>query len=73
MQVLGMSSMRRILEESDFLKQLIGKQKLSTHFYGYSLSLKAGKTALLPLLFCALQNPKSCLDAYKSMIVTIKI
>ena len=54
MQELGMVAMRRILEESDFLKQLIGKQKLSTHFYGYSLSLKEGKTALLPLLFAAL-------------------
>ena len=46
--------MRRILEESDFLKHLISKQKLSAHFFAYSMSLKQGKTALLPLLFSAL-------------------
>ena len=68
-----MLTMRRILEESDFLKLLIGIQKLSPHFYSYSLSLKNGKTALLPLLFSALENHASCEDAYKSLIVTIRI
>ena len=68
-----MQTMRRILEESDFLKLLIGIQKLSPHFYGYSLSHQAGKTALLPLLFAALENHLSCEDAYKSLIVTIRI
>ena len=65
--------MRKILEESDFLKLLIGIQKLSPHFFSYSLSLKQGKTALLPLLFAALENHLSCEDAYKSLIVTIRI
>lgn len=72
-QEIGMVTMRRILEESDFLKLLIGIQKLSSHFYSYSISLKRGKTALLPLLFAALENPHSCEDAYKSLIVTIRI
>jgi len=65
--------MRRILEESDFLKLLISIQKLSSHFYSFSLSLKRGYTALLPLLFSALENSASCEDAYKSLIVTIRI
>ena len=68
-----MVTMRRILEESDFLKLLIGIQKLSSHFYGYSLSLKQAKTSLLPLLFAALENGQCCEDAYKSLIVTIRI
>jgi hypothetical protein len=72
-QEIGMVTMRRILEESDFLKLLIGIQKLSSHFYSYSISIKRGKTALLPLLFAALENPHSCEDAYKSLIVTIRI
>ena len=72
-QELGMVTMRRILEESDFLKLLIGIQKLSSHFYGYSLSLKQAKTSLLPLLFAALENGHCCEDAYKSLIVTIRI
>lgn len=72
-QELGMSTMRRILEESDFLKLLIGIQKLSSHFYSYSMSLARCKTALLPLLFAALENHKCCEDAYKSLIVTIRI
>lgn len=72
-QELGMSNMRRILEESDFMKLLIGIQKLSSHFYNYSLSVRAGKTALLPLLFAALENHACCEDAYRSLIVTIRI
>lgn len=68
-----MQTMRRILEESDFLKLLIGIQKLSPHFYSYSLGLKRGRTALLPLLFAALENHLSCEDAYKALIVTIRI
>lgn len=72
-QALGMGTMRRILEESDFLKLLIGIQKLSSHFYSYSLGLREAKTAFLPLLFAALENHLSCEDAYKSLIVTIRI
>ena len=68
-----MLTMRRILEESDFLKLLIGIQKISPHFYSYSLSIPAGKTALLPLLFAALENHTCCEDAYKSLIVTLRI
>ena len=68
-----MQTLRRILEESDFLKLLIGIQKLSPHFYSYSLGLNRGKTALLPLLFAALENHLSCEDAYKALIVTIRV
>lgn len=68
-----MLTMRRILEESDFLKLLIGIQKLSPHFFSYNLCVETGRTALLPMLFAALENPSSCEDAYKSLIVTIRI
>ena len=68
-----MMAMRRIFEESDFLRILISKEKLTQRFYSYSLSLTKAKTSLLPLLFAALENPKSCEDAFKSLIVTIRI
>lgn len=40
LQVVGIKAMRRILEESDFLKMLIGVSKLSPHFYAYNLALQ---------------------------------
>jgi len=73
LQEIGMEAMRRIFEESDFLKLLIGIQKLSTPFFKYSLSLSKRKTSILPLLFSALENYKSCEDAYKTLIITIRV
>ena len=67
-----MHGMRRILEDSDFIKQIIVNQKLSQNFYNYNLSMQRDQSALLPLLFSALENPKCCEDAFKSLIVTIK-
>lgn len=38
-QALGMVSLRRILDESEFVKMLIGIFKLSPNFYSYSISI----------------------------------
>ena len=40
LQEIGIKAMRRILEESDFLKMLIGVSKLSPHFYAYNISIQ---------------------------------
>ena len=68
-----MAVMRRILEESDFLKLLIGINKLSAHFFRYSLLHTQGRSSLLQLLFASLSNSEACEDAYKALIVTIRI
>ena len=68
-----MEAMRKILEESDFLKMLIGVFKLSPNFYGYSLSLSKKKTSLMDLLFDCLENPMAAEDAIKSLIITVRV
>ena len=61
------------MEESDFLKMLIGVSKLSPHFYAYSLSLAKRKSSLLSLIFDALENPLCVDDAMKSLIITVRV
>jgi len=56
--------MRKILEDSDFFKLLINLQDISQEVFRYSLSLRLRKTALLSLIFLALENPKCASDAY---------
>ena len=70
---MGIKAIRRILEESDFLKMIIGISKLSHHFYAYNLSIKRNQASLLSLIFDTLENPNSVEDAMKSLIVTIRV
>ena len=70
---MGMKAMRRILEESDFLKNLIAISKLSPHFYAYNHSMVKNQISLLNLIFDTLENPISVEDAMKSLIVTIRV
>lgn len=71
--IIGTSSIRRVLEESDFLKMLIGISKLSQHFYSYSLSIFRKQSSFLNLLFDAIENPKCLQDAVKCLIITVRI
>jgi hypothetical protein len=65
--------MRRILEDSDFFKLLINLQEVSQDVLSYSLSMRQRKTALLSLIFLALENPKSASDAYQILITSIRV
>jgi hypothetical protein len=57
LQVIGMSAITKVLEKSDFLKMLIGVQKLSANFFNYSISMSRGHGSLLSLIFDAIDNP----------------
>lgn len=73
LQSIGMLAIRKVLEESDFLKMLINIYKLSQHFYAYSLSVSKKQSSLVGLIFDALENPFCVEDALKSLLVTIRI
>lgn len=73
LQQTALSAMRRILEDSEFFRQLRDLQEVPQEFYLYSLGFKARKTALLSLLFVALENPRCASDAYQILIMSIKI
>jgi len=64
LQESALTAMRKILEDSDFFKLLINLQDISPEVYCYSLSLRQRRTALLSLIFLALENPKCASDAY---------
>jgi hypothetical protein len=66
-------SLRRILDESEFVKMLIGIYKLSPNFYSYSISISKKQTSLMDLIFNALENPLATEDAIKSLIITVRI
>mmetsp|Transcript_20908 Transcript_20908/g.19961 ORF Transcript_20908/g.19961 Transcript_20908/m.19961 type:complete len:81 (+) Transcript_20908:588-830(+) len=61
------------MEESDFVKMLIGIFKLSPHFYAYSLSLSKKQTSLMDLIFDSLENPLATEDALKTLIITVRV
>lgn len=73
LQESALAAMRRILEESDFFKLLINLQEVSPDVLNYSLSLRQRRTALLSLIFLALENPKCASDAYQILIMSIRV
>lgn len=73
LQELAVSAMRKIFEDSDFFKMLMNLQEISPDFFLYSISIKQRKTALLSLIFVALENPKCASDAYQLLIMSIRI
>lgn len=68
-----MSAITKVLEKSDFLKMLIGVQKLSTNFYNYGISMQRNHGSLLSLIFDAVDNPESVEDAMKCLIISIRV
>lgn len=64
LQEIGIKAMRRLLEDCEFFKMLIGLQDLSDQFYFYSLTLTKQLSALLPLVFVAIENPNCSQDAF---------
>jgi hypothetical protein len=65
--------MRRLFEESEFLKTLLNVQKLSPMFSTLKLSLdQDDHNSIIHLLFLALENPKCSEDAFRCLMVTIK-
>lgn len=69
-QQVGVAIMRRILEDSEFYKLLLGLQRVPLTFSQHKL--KNIKSSFLSLLFSVVSNPKVSDDAFKSLIVTIK-
>lgn len=68
-----MAAISRVLEKSDFLKMLIGVTKLSPNFYAYGVTLSKKQSSLLKFIFDALENSNSLEDAFKSLIITIRV
>jgi len=73
LQELAVSAMRKIFEDSEFFKMLMNLQEISPEFFLFSISIKQRKTALLSLIFIALENPKCASDAYQLLIMSIRI
>ena len=73
LQEISVTTIKKIIEESEFFKMLMNLQELSAEFFLYSISLKLRKTALLSLIFVALENPRCTSDAYQILILSIRI
>ena len=56
-QNLGMSAIRKLFEESEFVKMMIGIQRLAQYFYNYSLSISKKETNLMMFIIDSLENP----------------
>ena len=52
---------------------LMNLQDLSEYFYAYSITLKRRLSALLPLIFVAIENPQCSNEAYQILIMSIRI
>jgi len=65
--------MRKLIEDSEFFKMLMNLQDISQDFYMYSVTFRRRLTALLPLIFVALENPRCTNEAYQILIMSIRI
>lgn len=70
---MGMTTIRKVFEESDLLKMLIGITKLSPYFYQYSLSITKRQSSLISFIIDSLGNPNTMEDALKGLIVSIRV
>lgn len=68
-----MQAITKVLEKSDFLKMLIGVTKLSPNFFSYSISMSKGESCFLQCIFDAIENPLCAEDAFKSLLITIRV
>ena len=72
-QYVGMTAIRKTLEETNYLKILHVFQSLSDVFYSYNLQMGSERNSFLGILLNCIRNPLCARDALKMLILTIRI